>query len=84
MSERPIDLARDIMDKIDEYFRAGVRIVWMIHPVQQRVYDYDSPTSVRILKRGDLLESGAVLPGSGITLDALFGEAQQDEPSAGA
>ncbi len=77
----PNDLVRDIMDKIDEYFRVGVRTVWVIHPVHELVYNYDSPTSVRILKRGDTLDGGAVLPGFQVALDDLFGETKRDEPA---
>ncbi len=80
----PTDLVRDIMDKIGEYFRAGVRIVWVIHPIHELVYDYTSPTTVRILGRGDILEGGVVLPGFGIALDALFGAAKQDDPTPAA
>src|SRR5438874_7244321 len=45
----PTNLAMDVLVKIDEYFRAGVRLVWVIYPDLNQVYVYESPTSVRIL-----------------------------------
>jgi Uma2 family endonuclease len=58
--------------KIDEYFQAGVSVVWVIYPVNNRVYVYDSPTRVRILQVGDTLEGGDLLPGFQIALSTLF------------
>ncbi len=77
----PSDLVLDIMDKIGEYFRAGVRIVWVVHPIHELIYDYESPTSVKILQRGDTLGGGMVLPGFAVPLDELFGKTKQDEPA---
>jgi Uma2 family endonuclease len=68
----PTDLIRDLMDKIEEYFRAGVRQVWVIYPRHRKVYAYESPTSVRILSEGDELDGGVVLPGFRLSLSDLF------------
>jgi Uma2 family endonuclease len=76
----PTDMIDDLMDKLEEYFRAGVRLAWVIYPKHRKVYVYDSPTSVRILQVGDELDGGAVLPGFRMTLATLF-EVQEDGPS---
>lgn len=76
----PTDLIADLMDKIEEYFTAGVRLVWVIYPKHRKVYAYDSPTSVRILQSGDELDGGAVLPGFRFSLAGLF-ETQEDGPT---
>jgi Uma2 family endonuclease len=68
----PTDLIDDLMDKIEEYFAAGVRLVWVIYPKQRKLYAYQSPTSVRILREGDELDGGAVLPGFRVSLTSLF------------
>ena len=34
-----------IMDKVAEYFQAGVERVWVVFPSQEQVYIYDSPSS---------------------------------------
>lgn len=70
----PSNLAIEDMVKIEDYFRAGVRVVWMIYPAVEKVYVYDSPRTVRILARGDSLDGGTLAPGFGLSLDDLFGE----------
>ena len=64
--------AKQIMDKLAAYFRVGVRLAWVIYPDHEQVYVYDSPTSVRILKVGNELDGGAVLPGFRLPLTELF------------
>src|SRR5260370_12220818 len=60
--------------KLEEYFRAGTRVVWLVIPNVAKVYVYDSPTSVPILALGDDLHGGAVLPGVRLPLATLFGD----------
>ena len=76
----PTDLIDDLRDKIDEYFAAGVRRVWVVYPKPTRIYDYESPTVVRILQAGEELEGGAILPGFRIPLARLF-ETEESEPT---
>jgi Uma2 family endonuclease len=38
-----------LVDKVADYFHAGVERVWVVFPSQEQVYVYDSPTSVRVL-----------------------------------
>jgi Uma2 family endonuclease len=68
----PNDTADDLMDKIGEYFQAGVRLVWVFYPRHDTVYVYESPTAVRVLTRADSLDGGAVLPGFRLPLAELF------------
>ena len=68
----PSDRADYIQDKIDEYFRAGVRLVWVFYPRHRLVYVYDSPTAVRGLGRSDALDGGVALPGFRLPLAELF------------
>jgi Uma2 family endonuclease len=69
----PTNAAGADLRKVEDYFRAGVRAVWVVHPAVEKVYAYDSPTSVRILARGDELDGGAVVPGFRLALGELFG-----------
>jgi Uma2 family endonuclease len=64
----------DDLGKVEDYFRAGVRAVWLILPRFATVYVYDSPTSIRIVSRGEELDGGALLPGFRLPLATLFGE----------
>jgi Uma2 family endonuclease len=72
------DQAYEVVAKIREYFQAGVRRVWVVFPDEYLVYDYESPTRVRILPRGDDLEAERLLPGFRLPLTTLF----EDEAEA--
>jgi Uma2 family endonuclease len=69
--------AYEVLEKVEEYFACGVRRVWLVYPPFFKVYDYDSPTSVRILTRADQLSGGDVVPGFDVPLSELF-----EEPTA--
>src|SRR5438093_10625301 len=49
----PTNRGCDDAIKLEEYFRAGTRMIWVVYPPTSKVYVYDSPTSVRILALGD-------------------------------
>jgi Uma2 family endonuclease len=65
-----------IVDKVAEYFHAGVERVWVVFPSQEQVYVYDSPTSVRILTRTDELSGDPILPRFRLPLVELFEDAE--------
>ncbi|MBY0457780.1 MAG: Uma2 family endonuclease [Gemmataceae bacterium] len=68
----PNDLADEIETKIEEYFQAGVRLVWVVYPRHERFYVYESASQIRRLTRADLLDGGPVLPGFALPLSELF------------
>jgi len=68
----PSDIAEDLVFKIDEYFAAGVSLVWVIYPRLERVYVYDAPSKIRVLDRVSHLEGGNVIPGFQLPLSELF------------
>jgi len=70
--------ADQIDKKIDEYFHAGVRDVWVIYPGTSKIYVYGSPTQVSVLQRGDELDGGALLPGFRVALSTLFVEGTEE------
>ena len=69
----PSNLAEELLDKILDYFHAGVRLVWVIYPKQRQVYVYASPTSVQVYADTAELNGGAVLPDFRLSLADLFG-----------
>ena len=73
------DSVDSIVDKIAEYFHAGVERVWVVFPSQEQVYVYDSPTRVRILTRTDELSGDPVLPNFRLPLTELFEDAKAVE-----
>ena len=48
----PTNTADEVAEKLEEYFRVGVRSVWVVYPRQIKVYAYSSPTEVRVLDAG--------------------------------
>jgi Uma2 family endonuclease len=73
----PNDVFEDLLDRVDEYFRAGVRMIWVVSPQHQLVYVYETDRKIRVLGRSDELDGGSVLPGFRIALTAIF----EEEPS---
>jgi Uma2 family endonuclease len=71
--------ANAVASKIEEYFQAGVRLVWVIYPATNKIYVYDSPTRVRILELGDELDGGDVIPGFRVPLSTLFGRKKKSK-----
>jgi Uma2 family endonuclease len=68
----PHDLADEIMQKITEYFRAGVRLVWVIYPQQRLVQVYESVENIKVLKSTEELDGGTVVQGFRLPLSTLF------------
>jgi Uma2 family endonuclease len=68
----PTNFGEAMIDKIDEYFAAGVRLIWVVYPNVRRVYVYTSPKDVAIFNSPDELTADPVLPGFRIAAAALF------------
>jgi len=68
----PSNTVREMEEKIDLYFGAGSRMVWIVSPKRRTVSVYTSPLEVRILSERDTLEGGDVLPGFSYELSKLF------------
>jgi Uma2 family endonuclease len=80
----PHDLGDEIETKLDEYLRAGARLVWVVYPRQGSVYVYEPARQVRRLTRADALDGGTVLPGFTLPLADLIPQAPPTaEGSAG-
>lgn len=68
----PTDFAEELLEKITEYFWAGVRLVWVIYPLRRTVHVYESFERIRGLSENGELEAGDVLPGFRLALSELF------------
>ena len=69
----PTDKAEKYAGKIDDYFKAGVKVVWMIYPKakQIQVHLHDS-TQVTICKEDMACSAAPVLPEFAITVNEIF------------
>lgn len=64
----------EMVRKVGEYFKAGVRLVWLVFPKTRTVRVYTSPKDVTLLTETDALTGGRVLPGFELPLTRLFGK----------
>lgn len=60
--------------KRSEYFSAGVELVWEIDPADRTVTVYVSRKKAKVLRPGDILDGGKVLPGFTLAVADLFAE----------
>jgi Uma2 family endonuclease len=60
--------------KRQDYFAAGVEMVWQIDAATRTLVVYTSPTDSQTLGANDTLDGGAVLPGFRLPLADLFAE----------
>lgn len=66
------DTYKKVLKKLDEYYRAGAKIVWLIFPELARVYVYSSPRKVMICMDEDFCSAEPVLPGFKISANDMF------------
>jgi Uma2 family endonuclease len=74
----PTNSFNEVLEKLREYFTAGVQQAWIVVPAEEQVYVYTSPTTNRILTRADDLTAEPLLPGFRLPLAELFGDATED------
>jgi Uma2 family endonuclease len=72
----PTHSANQVLEKVHVYFDAGVSRVWVVYPEQAEINIYASPTQIQVLKLGQELDGGDLLPGFRLPLSALF----EDDP----
>jgi Uma2 family endonuclease len=69
----PTNAIREMKRKRGEYFSAGVRLVWIVDPVNRTVAVYESDDDpISILKETDALDGRDVLPGFSYPVRDLF------------
>jgi Uma2 family endonuclease len=69
--------AAEMRRKLREYFKVGVRLVWLIDPAMHTAEVYTSPRKKRIITADGSLDGGKVLPGFRLSLQELFARAGQ-------
>ena len=70
-SNSPAEMAR----KRDEYFRAGVRLVWEIDPKTETANVFTGPNTAQPIPADGILDGGEILPGFQLSLRAVFDRA---------
>jgi Uma2 family endonuclease len=62
----------EIARKMREYFAAGTRLAWVVDPKTETVRVHRTPRDFVVLKAGDVLDGGDVIPGLRILVKDLF------------
>lgn len=64
--------AKEMAIKREEYFKAGVRLVWEVEPERKEVDVYTSPKRKATFGMDDEVSGGGVLPGFVLKVAAIF------------
>lgn len=64
---------REIGERVLLYKGAGMPLVWVVDPGQQRVEVWNDDQPVQVISAGGVLEGGDVLPGFQLPLSDIFG-----------
>ena len=68
----PGDSAREVREKVADWMRAGVRLLWAIDPATRSVTVYRSTDDFSVLSEDDTLDGGQVIPGFSAAINDLF------------
>ncbi|HJT31570.1 MAG TPA: Uma2 family endonuclease [Pirellulales bacterium] len=67
---------KEMSRKLDDYFDAGVRLVWFVDLRKRTVEVFSSKKSSKLLRKHQNLTGGKVLSGFSVSLEELFAEAE--------
>jgi Uma2 family endonuclease len=67
------DNINQVEEKIIEYFKAGVKIVWLVLPESKSVHVYTSRKEVKICTDSDTCSAAPILPDFEVSVNELFG-----------
>lgn len=62
----------EMHQKIQLFFAAGTRQMWVVYPRSRTVYVYSAPDKVVILQGDSTIDAGDVLPGYSLRLSDIF------------
>ena len=68
----PGNTKREMTEKVEHYFAAGARLVWIVSPKLKTITVYRSPTDIVTLTEKDTLDGGEVVPGFQIPVAEIF------------
>jgi Uma2 family endonuclease len=68
----PNDSFEDVMEKIEQYQRAGVPLIWLVQPRRRAVEVFAIGKPPRLLLENDVLDGGDVVPGFTLPIADIF------------
>ena len=75
----PTNTMNEIVGKVNEYFTAGVRVVWLVLPEHRQIYVYESAQRVNVLNHDAELTDESILQGFRMPLADFFEEPAADD-----
>jgi Uma2 family endonuclease len=63
---------REMETKLEDYFGAGVRLVWYVYPKTKSALVFTSPTKKKEIDEAGSLDGGKILPGFRLPLAKVF------------
>ncbi len=68
----------EIDRKLQEYFRSGTRLAWVVDPRKRNVRVYTTPDQFDLLNEDQSLDGGDVLPGLSLPLREVFAQLEEE------
>jgi len=68
----PSDRASEVVAKLEMYQEAGVPLIWLVDPDKETVTIIAAGQPTRVVKQGDTLDGGEVLPGFTVPVAEIF------------
>jgi Uma2 family endonuclease len=66
------DLINVVNNKVLEYFKSGVKVLWHIFPEQRMVYVFTSPSQITVCFEDDICSAAPVLADFEISVNGIF------------
>ena len=66
------DILNQVEEKITQYFKTGVKVVWTIMPASESVHVYTSRQQVKICFGDDICSAAPILEGFEISVNQIF------------
>jgi Uma2 family endonuclease len=73
----PGNTEAEMRRKLQDYFRGGSKLVWIVDPRARTVHVYTSPRRFTLLTEEDTLTGGKVLPGFSLSIRTWFARASR-------
>jgi Uma2 family endonuclease len=68
----PSNSSTEIEDKRLEYFKAGVQVVWVVHPIPRTIHVYSSPDDCHVVSADGTLDGAEAIPGFQVKVADVF------------
>jgi Uma2 family endonuclease len=71
----PSNTVNEMSRKVAEYLDAGAALIWVVEPLRRQVTVITPDRMARIIRDGDVLDGGDILPGFRLPVSEIFGRA---------